>query len=293
MAPHFQWHGEKVDKMALTHLKAIVTGAAGGIGQVLVKELLAEGATVLAVDMDGDRLSSLAQQISPEVRHRFHSYQCDLCEEDCGRRLYEASILGFGGANALISNAGVGRSIYTNDLLDSPPPVWEVPTWAWERMFRINTLGSIHLINAIVPYLLERGWGRIVTVTTSLDHMLKEGTGAYGPSKAALEAFTSALARELLGTGVTANVLVPGGPVDTPMMLDASGMSRKDLLPADVMVPPLKWLLSTSANEITCRRIRANLWETSHDPLQAFEASSAPAGWWGVAAGQQRTAPRS
>src|SRR5438132_7038777 len=89
-----------------------------------------------------------------------------------------------------------------------------------------------------------RGWGRIVNVTTSLGTMLNAGSPTYGPSKAALEALSAIMAKDLDGTGVTVNVLVPGGVTNTPMISDEAGYDRDKLIQPEVMVPPLLWLVS-------------------------------------------------
>jgi NAD(P)-dependent dehydrogenase (short-subunit alcohol dehydrogenase family) len=68
--------------------------------------------------------------------------------------------------------------------------------------------------------MMRQGWGRIISVTTSLGTMLNAGSPTYGPSKAALEALSAIMAKDLDGTGVTVNVLVPGGVTDTPMISD-------------------------------------------------------------------------
>ena len=71
--------------------------------------------------------------------------------------------------------------------------------------------------------MIARGWGRVVNVTTSLDTMFLPGSGSYGPSKAALEANTRIMSSDLADTGVTANVLIPGGPANTRMIPDRMG----------------------------------------------------------------------
>jgi hypothetical protein len=105
------------------------------------------------------------------------------------------------------------------------------------------------LANAVVPEMMRQGWGRIVNVTTSLGTMLNAGSPTYGPSKAALEALSAIMAKDLDGTGVTVNVLVPGGITNTPMVSDEAGFERAKLIQPEVMVPPLLWLVSDVAGK--------------------------------------------
>lgn len=272
----------------LAHVIALVTGAAGGIGRVLVHGLLARGARVLATDVDEARLASLDASTPALDRDRLALHCGDLDARGAEKSVLSAAVAAFGAINTLVCSSGLGRGIYTQDLLRTPPSVWEIPDEVWQRMFQTNALSPIRLINAAMPLLRQRPWGRVVTVTTSLDHMLAGGSGPYGPSKSALEAYTSVLACELEGCGTTANVLVPGGVVDTPMVPDLEGVSRQDFLSPAVMLPPLAWLLSRHADTVNCQRVRASLWDPTRPPADAFATASASAGWWSLAAGQQR-----
>lgn len=102
---------------------------------------------------------------------------------------------------------------------------------------------------------------------------------AYGMSKACDEAYAAALAASLHGTGVTANVLLPGGPVAT-RMADPAG-TAKGLLPPDVMTPPILWLASDASDQITGRRFIAARWNSALTDAQAAQAADAPAAWGG------------
>jgi NAD(P)-dependent dehydrogenase (short-subunit alcohol dehydrogenase family) len=106
-------------------------------------------------------------------------------------------------------------------------------------------------------------------VTTSLGTMLREGYVLYGASKAAAEAATAVMAADLAGTGVTANVLVPGGMTDTRIVPDAAVADRSRLLRPEIMAPPLLWLVSDAAAGVTGRRFLAAHWDTSLSPAEA------------------------
>jgi NAD(P)-dependent dehydrogenase (short-subunit alcohol dehydrogenase family) len=270
----------------LTHVRAIVSGGGSGMGRAMVEAMLAHGASVVAADVDQAGLCALGRL---DDAGRLSTVRADLAEAGAARLVLAAADHAFGGANVIISNAGIGRAAYAEDIFNRPPPVWEVPDDTWRRFFAVNTLGAIGLINAAMPTLLSTGWGRVILVTTSLDSMIDLGAGPYGPSKAALEAYAAILSNEVRRSDVTVNVLTPGGPVDTTMIPTAVVADRASLLPVDVLVPPLMWLLTKAADRQNGRRLRANLWPKDTDPLAALAMASAPIAWAILAQGQRRS----
>ncbi len=139
------------------------------------------------------------------------------------------------------------------------------------------------MARAVVPHMLNAGRGRIVTVTTSLGTMLREGYVLYGASKAAAEAATAVMSADLAGTGVTANVLVPGGMTDTRIVPDAAVADRSRLLRPEIMAPPLLWLVSDAAAGATGQRFLAAHWDPSLPPAEAAEKCGAPIAWKSIA----------
>ena len=95
------------------------------------------------------------------------------------------------------------------------------------------------MATAAARQLVERGWGRIINVTTNLDMMYLRGCGAYSPSKAELEANARIMAQDMQGTGVTANVLIPGSPANTRMIPQATGFDRDELVQSETMQAPV------------------------------------------------------
>ena len=119
--------------------------------------------------------------------------------------------------------------------------------------------------------MTRQGWGRIVNVTTSLGTMLNAGNPTYGPSKAALEALSAIMAKDLEGTGFTVNVSVPGGATSMPMISDEAGFDRAQLIQPEVMAATLVWLVSDAAGKVTGRRFLGVHWAPSLPPEQAAE----------------------
>jgi NAD(P)-dependent dehydrogenase (short-subunit alcohol dehydrogenase family) len=131
----------------------------------------------------------------------------------------------------------------------------------------------------VLPTMLAQRWGRIINVTTSLDTMWRNGIQPYGGSKAANEALVTALAADLEGTGVTANVLVPGGAANTRMVPEHSSPNRSALIQPDVMVPPLLWLCSGESDGVNGQRFIGTRWNTALPSAEAAKAAGAPTAW--------------
>jgi NAD(P)-dependent dehydrogenase (short-subunit alcohol dehydrogenase family) len=131
--------------------------------------------------------------------------------------------------------------------------------------------------------MMRQKWGRIVNVTTSLGTMIRDGSPTYGPSKAALEAFSAIMAKDLAGTGVTVNVLVPGGMTNTGMIPSEAGYTREDMIQPGVMAPPLNWLVSDAASGVNGRRFLAVHWDAGLPPEEAAAKAGAPVAWTEIA----------
>lgn len=253
---------------------AVVTGGARGLGRSMVRALLVAGASVLAVDRDAE---AEAMDLD-DLGDRYQFLRVDLTADDAPGAVLAACLERFGRVDMLVNNAGTGHAEDEAWHADSLKRFDET---SYLDMFRIHALAPFRLMRTFVPIMREQGSGRVVTVTTSLTTMLRPtGMGApYGAVKAASEALMSIVARELEGSGVTFNVLVPGGPVDTTMMADASGGVRARLLKPEVMGPPVCWLASDDANGETAKRIVASQWSAG-DSIEASKALAiAPIGW--------------
>jgi NAD(P)-dependent dehydrogenase (short-subunit alcohol dehydrogenase family) len=155
----------------------------------------------------------------------------------------------------------------------------EIAPETWDRFVAVNFSGAWYLTRAAVPAMKRAGWGRIVTVTTSFFTMLRGGFHPYGPVKAGLEAMAAGHAKEFEGTGITVNVVVPGGPADTPMVPASSGLRREDLIPPVAMTYPVLWLCSGNADRVTGKRYVAARWDPAASVEAARAASEAPIGW--------------
>jgi len=269
--------------MAETQRVAIVTGAAGGIGRAMTRALLAAGIGVAGVDRDRGPLEALAASAHEQSKTAdLLTIQTDLTNDAAADEITRATRARFGRIDILVNNAGIGPGAIRPDSWQRPLKFWEITPDQWRRFVAVHTTAPLALANAVVPEMMRQGWGRIINVTTSLGTMLNAGSPTYGPSKAALEALSAIMAKDLDGTGVTVNVLVPGGITNTPMVSE-SGFDRAKMIQPEVMAPPLLWLVSDAAGKVTGRRFLGVHWDPELPPEQAAEKAGAPVAWTSIA----------
>jgi NAD(P)-dependent dehydrogenase (short-subunit alcohol dehydrogenase family) len=270
--------------MTETQRVAIVTGAAGGIGSAMTRALLAAGIRVAGVDRDREPLEALAASAREQGKAaELLTIQTDLTNDSAAEEITKTARDRFGRIDILVNNAGIGPGAIRPDSWQRPLKFWEITPDQWRRFVAVHTTAPLALANAVVPEMMRQGWGRVVNVTTSLGTMLNAGSPTYGPSKAALEALSAIMAKDLNGTGVTVNVLVPGGVTNTPMISDEAGFDRTKLIQPVVMVPPLLWLVSDAAGKVTGRRFLGVHWDPALPPEQAAERAGAPVAWTSIA----------
>ena len=270
--------------MPETERVAIVTGAAGGIGKAMVRGLLATGIRVAGVDRDREPLEMLAASAREQGNAaELVTITADLTDDAAPDAITKATRGKFGRIDILVNNAGIGPGAIRPDSWERPLKFWEITPDQWRRFVAVHTTAPLALTNAVLPEMMRQSWGRIVNVTTSLGTMLNAGSPTYGPSKAALEAFSAIMAKDLDGTGVTVNVLVPGGMTNTPMISDEAGFDRTKLIQPEVTVPPLLWLVTDAAGKVTGRRFLGVHWDPELPPEQAAEKAGAPVAWTSIA----------
>jgi 3-oxoacyl-[acyl-carrier protein] reductase len=191
----------------LTGRIAAVTGAAAGIGRAIVLRLLRDGALIVAVDIDGRGLDALVHEPGVDGA-RITSLTVDVADEAMLRDALAGGMRRFGPIDILVNVAGIGGHGTFLELTPSER----------DRVLDVHVRGTMAATHAVVGGMVERGWGRIVT-------MLSDGvwhgrtTVHYTTAKGALLGFTRALAREVAASGVRVNAVAPG-PVETAMLLD-------------------------------------------------------------------------
>jgi NAD(P)-dependent dehydrogenase (short-subunit alcohol dehydrogenase family) len=258
---------------------AIVTGAGRGLGQVMTLGLLEAGARVAAVEIDAPALEETECGADQrDAGERIQGIVADITRDDSAPKIVRATIEHFGRLDILINNAGINTGL----LRPEGQPVgkfWEVTPTEFRRVIDVNVVAVFLMTRAALPVLLKQGWGRIINVTTSLDTMYRAKMQPYGGSKAANEAHLLAMAQELEGSGVSANVLVPGGAANTRLVSRAQEPDRGKLIPPEVMVAPLIWLCSNASDGVNGQRFIGMRWDKNLPPEEAAKNAGAPMAW--------------
>jgi len=246
--------------------------------------LLGRALKVAAVDRTAQGLAELAQ-MAQQRQHGANllTIEADLARDEAIDEVVAKARVRFGVIDILVNNAGVGQATIRSDNRQRPIKFWEVTPELWKLFVAVHNNAPMALSRALVHDMMRQKWGRIVNVTTSLGTMIREGSPTYGPSKAALEAFSAIMAKDLAGTGITVNVLVPGGVTNTPMVPLEAGYDRAEMIQPAAMAPPLNWLVSDAAAGVTGRRFLAVHWDASLPSEEAAAKAGAPVAWTDIA----------
>ncbi|MDF1722182.1 MAG: SDR family NAD(P)-dependent oxidoreductase [Minwuia sp.] len=206
----------------------LITGAASGIGKALVEGFLADGAMVMAVDLDEAGLAALSGD-------NLLAHMADVSDAEASANMVLLAASHFGQLDALFNNAGIGvrARVTEHDPVD------------FERLIQVNLIGPFLAMRVAMPMMAAQGDGHIINILSRAGEAGATGLGAYGASKAGLYTLTRTAAREMLGTGVRINGLIPGPT--------KSGMNPKAPQdPADVY-PTARWMVETGADGQTGR----------------------------------------
>jgi NAD(P)-dependent dehydrogenase (short-subunit alcohol dehydrogenase family) len=250
----------------------LVTGAAGGIGAAITRALIRAGHTVVAVDRDAENLARLGA-----VSGYIHPLVADLANAAACRKVVAAAVKRYGRLDAVINNAGIGVSSLRPDGELNLPRIEELTTEIWDNFFAINVRAPMLLVQAALPHMRKSGFGRVINNTTSFRTMLR--VLPYGATKSALESMSAIWAAELKGDGITVNVLIPGGPTDTPFISDGAGWDRTRMLRPEIMGPPACWLISDESAGYTGQRIIAANWDATLSGGAAAPKAGRAIGW--------------
>lgn len=267
---------------------AVLTGAAGGIGRVLALALLDAGARVALMDIDGDALDAFAgDTLGGVAAERWLAIAADVSDAAACQDAVARAAATFGHVDILINNAALGMGVVRADHMTAPVGLDEVTPDIWRRFVDVNFGGVYAMTRAAVPFMRRAGsgrgggrnGGRVITVTTSFFTMLRRGFFPYGAIKAGVEAASAGWAKEFADAGITVNIVVPGGPTDTPMVPAESGYDRAALIPPQAMAPPMIWLASHAAAAVTGMRYVAAQWDAALPDAEAAAQCGAPIGW--------------
>ena len=207
------------------HRTAIVTGGGSGIGVAISHRLAAEGATVAVFDRDGDGAATTARSIEAAGGSAL-ALTVDVTDRD-GIDAAVARVRGAAGpATILVNNAGI--SPFKRFL--------DIDRHDLEQVIAVNLIGTFDCCQAVVPDMVEAGWGRIVNIASSSAQTGSARQTHYSATKGAVIAFTRSLALELGPKGITVNA-VPPSFIDTPGLRGADAAGALDIEAFQKMIP--------------------------------------------------------
>ncbi len=204
----------------MSELTAVITGAASerGIGAATARRYASEGWAVVILDLDGERSAKVAADIGNQYAVPAFGYTADVTSEESVLEAQRAVAAEVAAGNlppvgALANIAGI----------TSPVPFLETTLDIWNTVMAVNATGTYLVTKAFLPDMIERGWGRVVNMSSV---SAQRGGGVFGKvpyssAKAAILGFTKALAREIADTGVTVNAVTPGA-VDTDIRVGST-----------------------------------------------------------------------
>ena len=186
--------------------RAVVTGAARGIGAAIAWRLAEEGVAVALLDTNASGARRGAEAIEDGTGTKAFGIACDVTDRAMvDAAMSEAAAL-LGGIDTLIVNAGLHRDAYLHKMTDE----------AWDAVLDVNLSGAFASLRAAVPHLRDGAAGRVVCISSVVGATGNPGQANYAAAKAGIVAFAKTAARELARHGVTVNVVRPGF-VDTEM----------------------------------------------------------------------------
>jgi 3-oxoacyl-[acyl-carrier protein] reductase len=196
---------------------ALVTGASRGIGAAVARRLAREGFTVVInYASEVAAAEAVARDIDADGGHAL-AVQADVSDPVAVRQLFDAAESAFGGVDVLVNNAGIMQLANLADADDR----------LFDRQIAVNLKGSFNTLREAATRL--RAGGRIINFSSSVVGLLQPGYGVYAATKAAVEAMTGVLAKELRGRHITVNAVAPG-PTATDLFLDGKSPELIDRL---------------------------------------------------------------
>lgn len=236
----------------LSGKKVLLTGATGGIGSEIARQLLAHNATLFLSGTSDDKLSKLASELGKDVK--FSS--CDLSNSESAATLVDKAYQEMGGLDVLICNAGI-----TDDGL-----VMRMSQESFEKVVRINLFSAFTMNKTAIKYMMKSRFGRIINISSIVGVTGNPGQANYCASKAGLIGMTKSIAQEVASRNITANAIAPGFII-TPMTDKLSEEQKEKIsqkIPAGFLGEPkdiaasVLFLASDEARYITGQTIHVN-----------------------------------
>jgi NAD(P)-dependent dehydrogenase (short-subunit alcohol dehydrogenase family) len=187
-----------LNKFDLQGRRAVITGAAQGIGRAIAERFLASGAHVSLWDMDAEILAAAGRELAASGQvHTCRVDVADVAQVDSATATTRAAL---GGIDVLVANAGIAGPNF---------PTWEYPPDDWKRVVDVDLLSVFYCCRAIVPVMRAQGYGRIVTIASVAGKEGNANASAYSAAKAGVIALTKSLGKELAGENIAVNCITP------------------------------------------------------------------------------------
>ena len=212
--------------LGLTGKRALVLGASRGLGQGIAEQLAAEGADIALCGRDGDAMKAQATDIASRTGRAIRAYQVDLTDATAVATLIADVTSDFGGIDIVINNGGG----------PPPGPIADVDLDVVEKQFRPMVLSQLEIANAFLPGMRERGWGRILIISSSGAVQPIPGLGISNTLRSSLIGWAKTLATEVAKDGVTVNAIMPGRiHTDRVDSIDANASKNQGVPVAEVI----------------------------------------------------------
>ncbi|MGD0556607.1 MAG: SDR family oxidoreductase [Streptosporangiaceae bacterium] len=234
----------------MSDFKVLVTGGTSGLGLAMAAALAEAGARVALTSRFAERAAMVAAQLPGAA-----GIELDVRDESSVARAVDEAWTRLDGIDMLVNNAGIGMRTVNPRFMTDPQSFWQVAPDGFRTVIDTNLTGYFLVAREITPRMLAAGSGRIVNIAVNEATMQRAGFVPYGPSRAGSEALSRIMAADLRDTGVTVNLLLPGGATITGM-LPPEATGQGFLEPA-VMGPPIVWLASDEAAGVHDERIIA------------------------------------
>ena len=200
--------------MRLKEKVALVTGGSRGIGQAICSRLAADGAKVAVVDILEEEARKTAEEIR-EAGGEAIAIRCDVTQLDQVKSCVDTVLDAWEQIDILVNNAG----------WDKVEPFIESQPETWEKVIAINLKGPVSFSHAVIPQMIERGGGKIISISSDAGRVGSTGEAVYSACKAGLIGFSKTLARELARAKINVNVVCPG-PTETPLLKQITAGSK-------------------------------------------------------------------
>ena len=188
---------------------AIITGAAQGIGCAIAHVLAQEGAKVVIVDINGEGAEKVAAEIR-SLGSQALAIKTDVGKDEDVKQLVRGTVKEYGNIDILVNNAFYNR--YTFDLFHQIDPS------EWDPQIEVTFKGVLRTSKEVIPYMIEKKWGRIINIASGAAKMASPRTAVYAACKGAVVSFTKTLSWELAPYGILVNCVTPG-LIKTPSAL--------------------------------------------------------------------------